>query len=194
MDDLLGQVKVILEKECRESSVYPYSAYAHLLFVGEIAKKLAKENGGDAELAEIAGCMHDLGAIMHGRENHQITGEKEAEKILNKLGYPQEKIDKVKHCILAHRSSLSIERITIEAKCVADADAIAHFEQVPDLIEVARATVGMSSAISIGEIRSSIQEKLERDWEKLTPEAQKTAERTYKAALKMLENFGDYES
>ena len=44
------------------------------------------------------------------------------------------KIEKVKHCIHAHRGSKPIKRETVETDCVASADAMAHLDNIPSLL------------------------------------------------------------
>lgn len=41
------------------------------------------------------------------------------------------KISLVRKCIRNHRGSISSEKISLEELCVADADAISHFDSVP---------------------------------------------------------------
>ncbi len=45
-------------------------------------------------------------------------------KILKNLKYPQDKIDKIVHCILAHRNRTKMKPKTIEAKILFDADKL----------------------------------------------------------------------
>ena len=68
---------------------------------------------------------------------HHIHGANIAENILKQFNYEEEKINKVKECILNHRGSVNNTKLTIEEKCVADADAISHFDSIPSLLYLA---------------------------------------------------------
>lgn len=67
------------------------------------------------------------------KEPH-IHGANEAERILVKYKYPTEKINLVKECILSHRGSVTLEKVSKKSMCLADADAIAHIVNVPLLL------------------------------------------------------------
>ena len=49
-------------------------------------------------------------------------------------------------CILNHRGSVKLERNSIEELCVADADAVSHFDSVPSLLYLAYVEKGMGKA------------------------------------------------
>lgn len=53
------------------------------------------------------------------------------------------KIALVQKCILNHRGSAKLERNSIEELCVADTDAISHFDSVPSLLYLAYIEKGM---------------------------------------------------
>jgi uncharacterized protein len=59
-----------------------------------------------------------------GKINHAVLGAEMAEDILIGLGYPGEKIAKIKHCIISHRYRAEHEPQTIEAKLLFDADKL----------------------------------------------------------------------
>lgn len=60
-----------------------------------------------------------------------------AKEILEKFDYDKEKITQVQSCVLNHRGSISGERLSLEELCVADADAISHFDSVSSLLYLA---------------------------------------------------------
>ena len=81
-------------------------------------------------MIEIAGRLHDIGSIIHGREDHHSTGADIAEKKLTEFGYPPEKIELVKNCILHHRGSTSFQRETLEEQIIAEADVMSTFDNI----------------------------------------------------------------
>ena len=172
---MIEEIKQIIEKECDDFD-YKY----HVLPVVEHAEKLAEICDVNKEVVELSAWLHDIGRIKFGARNHELTGAGEAGKILRQFGYPDEIIEQVEHCILAHRGSGSIQPQTMEAKVVAAADALAHFDMfLPMLTAMGKRGKGKDDKIIYG----WIYEKMERDWNKkiLIPEAMKIAEEKYRA-------------
>ncbi|MDD5253518.1 MAG: HD domain-containing protein [Candidatus Nanoarchaeia archaeon] len=171
---MIEKIKDIVKKECGGDSW----SYSHMVSVVKYANQLAEKLGADKEIVEISAWLHDITRIKGNPENHHISGPIEAERILRELNYPQDRIDKVKHCINAHRGSQSIKRETLEAECVASADAMDHFDNLPTLLYVAY----VKKQMSIEEGRISVRNKLERSWNKLIPEAKEIILPKYEAA------------
>jgi uncharacterized protein len=115
-------------------------------------------------------------------QDHHIHGPAEAERLLREMGYPEAKIEAVKYCIAGHRGSVSGERASPEAECLASADALSHLEEIPALMYLAYARRGMG----IDEGALWIREKLVRSWNKLSPEVRDLARGRYEAAMLVL--------
>ena len=113
--------------------------------------------------------LHDIAAPSEysPMEEHHIYGAKIADELLHKLNYPENKIEHVKKCIENHRSSRKAERNTVEEQCVADADAIEHFDAIPSLFSLAYKDRKMN--IQAG--ANFVKEKLKRDYQKLSPKS-----------------------
>ena len=99
----------------------------HIKHVVNESVKLAKEYGADIEIVKISALLHDVAQIkkIGPKEGHNVRGAEIAEQMLLKLNYPQDKIERIKGCILHHSKSKYAENI--EELCVADADVLAHF-------------------------------------------------------------------
>ncbi len=144
------------------------------------AKFLAEKLDADVEIVELAAWLHDIGAITYGRKDHHITGAKIAEEKLRALNYPEEKIERVKKCILNHRGSQKSEKESVEEKIVADADAISAFDHIQGLFFAAY----VSERRSQKEARDSVKEKLINSWNKLCfPESREMTKLKYEAAM-----------
>lgn len=178
----VDQLKIMVEERCRNSCFYPYSVWEHSLDVAEKARLLAERVGANIEICWLGGLLHDIGAVVWGPENHHKTGAEITGEMLKNLSCPQGTISAVQHCIFAHRGSQSVERETIEAKVVASADAMSHFERINELIEVACGSLGKSPE----EAREWVRAKIKRGWNKLMPEAKAMAQEAYDTALKAL--------
>lgn len=155
----------------------------HVKYVVEYAKELAKKLGASVEIVEIASLLHDIARIDGRNENHHIDGAKYAEEYLNSLGYDPKKIDIVKDCIYSHRGSTGIPQKTLEAKCLASADAMSHFKSIPDMFYLVYKVFGYD----IKEGKQRVKKKLTESYNKMIPEAQEMVKEKYLAVLKILE-------
>lgn len=102
--------------------------FDHVERVHKLAMKIARnEKSVDLQIVDAAAWLHDtqracedLGKI----KCHAEAGSKAAEKILNKLNFPINKISAVKHSIEVHRYSKQKKAETKEAKILQDADRL----------------------------------------------------------------------
>ncbi len=172
----------IIKQVYANSPFYDHTIYAHVAFVATIASATATQLGGNGPIAYLAGLLHDIGAAMKGPENHHKTGAEIAKKILTGLGYPEDVITAVQDCILGHRGNVGGERGTIEAQCVASADGLIHFYQIPALFKLAL----LQEKLSSREAGEWVKAKLERSWQKMLPIHKKMARRRCKVAMEIL--------
>lgn len=106
-------------------NVDPSHDWNHVERVHQMARKLAQEEGADIEVVNLAALLHDIGRAKEDSgeiEHHEVWGARKAEEILENLGYREEMIEKVTHCIRSHRYSREPEPETLEAKILSDAD------------------------------------------------------------------------
>lgn len=155
----------------------------HVKYVVEYAKTLAEKLGADVEVVEIAALLHDIARIDGLNENHHIEGAKYAEELLNGLGYDSDKISIIKNCIMSHRGSVDIPQKTIEAKCLASGDAMAHFRSIPDMFYFVYKDLGCN----IEEGKQKLRKKFTESYNKMIPEAKEIVEEKYIAVMKILE-------
>ena len=122
--DLQKQVHKVLEKI--EDGNQRLKAVSHLHGVALAAAMLAKKRGEDAELATMAGLLHDLYAYKSGSyDDHARLGAEYARKLLEKtaLTTPEE-TDVVCSAILHHDSKAETDGPMDEI--LKDADVIDH--------------------------------------------------------------------
>ena len=172
----------ILREIYQNSPFYDHTLWNHVGLVALLASPAATELGGNGPIAYLGGLLHDVGAAKKGPKDHHKTGAEIAGKILNDLNYPKDVIGPVQYCILVHRGSIESERETIEAKCVASADGMAHFYQMPALFAVAFLELKLNSR----EAGEWIKAKLERDWGKMLPIHQKLMGEKHDIAMEIL--------
>lgn len=102
----------------------------HVFRVYNLCLLLAKyEKGVDLEILIPSALLHDIARVEESQDktgeiDHAVLGSVIAEDILRKLEYKEEKIEKIKHCIIAHRFRTGNEPNTIEAKILFDSDKL----------------------------------------------------------------------
>jgi len=181
---IIDQVEKIVRETCaKETNEFTYALETHFIPVVKNAQILAKKMGADLEIVTLAAWLHDYASVYDAKlmPEHQLHGPKFAQEILAKLNYPQDKIDRVKHCIEAHRGSKGIKRETLEAECVASADAMAHITSFPALLILAWKVHNMGYQEGIDFAAA----KMERSWNKLIPEARELMKEQYEAIKKV---------
>lgn len=103
----------------------------HIKLVVKEALMLADAYGADKEIVELSALLHDIALVSEvgTRAEHHVNGKIISQKLLKEFKYPDDKIEKVLGCVLHHRSSKYAENI--EELCVADADIISHYDNIP---------------------------------------------------------------
>lgn len=102
----------------------------HIFRVYNLCLLIAKhEKDVDLEVLIPAALLHDIARVEEsqdktGKLDHAILGSDIAEGILRELQYEEEKIEKIKHCIITHRFRTGNEPNIIEAKILFDADKL----------------------------------------------------------------------
>jgi uncharacterized protein len=102
----------------------------HVMRVYNLCKLLAEfEENVDLEILIPAALLHDIARVEEsedktGKTDHALLGGEIAADILKTLGYEDEKIEEIKHCIITHRFRTGNEPKTIEAKILFDSDKL----------------------------------------------------------------------
>ena len=102
--------------------------FTHVERVRVLAKRIARKEGADEFVVELAALLHDIGRAKEMQSKGQIChaewGEKEARKILERMQIEEKTIENVCHSIVTHRHRNQHVPQTIEAKCLYDADKL----------------------------------------------------------------------
>jgi len=102
----------------------------HVFRVYNLCLLLAKyEKDVDLEVLIPSALLHDIARVKEsqnktGEIDHAVLGSAMAEDILRRLEYEEEKIEKIKHCIISHRFRTGNKPKTIEAKILFDSDKL----------------------------------------------------------------------
>lgn len=121
-----ARLKKIVEKELKCSA----HNMEHVMRVYNLCLLLASgEKDIDLDVLKSAALLHDIARVKEdsdktGKIDHAILGAKMARKLLKRLGYKDEKIEHICHCIEAHRLRGRIKPKTKEARILYDADKV----------------------------------------------------------------------
>ena len=166
--DIIKNIKNLIIKYCEEYKENAQDNYdfwnEHIKFVYQESIELAKKYKADIEIVSLGALLHDVALIkkIGERKDHHINGKDLANEILTDYNYPQNKKERVLNCVLNHRSSKN--GTTIEELCVADADILAHFDNIPMLFNS-----GFNrSNKTLDNIREWLKECFEKDYNDLS--------------------------
>lgn len=168
--EIINKIKAEIRKRCDgPDNFFGLGSYEHIESVAKHAVELAKYYNADVEVCEIAGWLHDIASITDYSlyKEHHIHGANIAEEILNSYNYPKDKIESVKLCILNHRGSIEKDKTTREQKCIADADAISHYDNLPALFHLAF----VQRKLNIDDGIKFVKNKLDRSYNKMSNES-----------------------
>ena len=183
--DIIDYLQSEIKRRCELSSnFFGMGCFYHIKAVVDNAVMLAKQFGADEEIVIIAAWLHDVASITDYNlyEEHHMHGAEMAKEILEKFDYDKEKIAQVQSCVLNHRGSKPVERLSIEELCVTDADAISHFDNVPSLLYLAY----VKRNLGIDEGKEFVKAKLIRSYEKLSAESKNFYREKYEQVMNVL--------
>ena len=187
---MIQEIQAEIKRRCEsDGNFFGMGNYYHTRDVVKYAVELAELYGADTEVCEIAAWLHDIASVTDFSlyQDHHIHGANIAQEILESYDYPQEKIDLVKLCILNHRGSVPNAKTTIEEVCVADADAISHFDALPSLFYLAFVKRGLN----LEQGTKFVRQKLERSYDKMSDQSKAHYKGTVEAVLSLLGEFNE---
>lgn len=180
----------LIEKEVKEQiEEYKNSSDDHYDFWNEHIKyvyiesqKLAKQYGAEMEIVKLGALLHDIALIckVGDRKDHHVNGKILAEEYLRKYNYPEEKLNRVLSVVYNHRSSKNATNT--EDLCVADADIIAHFDNIPMLFNSAY----NRNHINLNEVRAWMKEVFEKDYNDLSDKTKENFKERYELICEII--------
>ncbi len=184
--DIIELVEAEVKRSSEEYRINSENHYdfwkEHIQYVYREASRLATEYEADLEIVKLGALLHDIALIQQvgDRKDHHINGEKIAREILTKFQYPYEKMEQVLACVYNHRSSKNAK--TIEEVCVADADILAHFSNIPMLFNSAYSR----NHVGVSEIREWMSKYFEKDYQDLSERTKKNFKEQYQTIRKIV--------
>ena len=179
--DIVSETKgYFLEMAKQKFNVDNYYLERHVNEVDRWAKKILEiKKEADREVVLLGVWLHDIGQLIGYKDiDHAINSEIEVRRFLGEKGIDKSKIEKVAHCVRAHRCK-DIQPNTLEAKIVATSDSASH---MTDIV--------YADMASRGDVLGA-KDKLERDYRDkgLIPEISKELDELYIAWKNLLEVF-----
>jgi putative nucleotidyltransferase with HDIG domain len=103
-----------------------WGLWIHTKMVRKYALELARIEGVDSQVLEIAALLHDIGKCK-GRENHQIKSYEMSKSFLDSIDLPENTKELVLECVLKHGTSSASKHNRLEVQVIQAADALAVF-------------------------------------------------------------------
>ena len=155
----------------------------HIKYVYKEGVRLARKYDADMEIVELGALLHDIALIskVGTKVDHHENGKVIAEKILTEYDYPVERRGRVLGCVLHHRSSKNAENI--EELCVADADILAHFDNITMLFDCIFVKSGIKDCL---EAKKVVREMLVKDFDDLSEQTKLEFEEHYRTITKVI--------
>lgn len=88
------------------------------------ARKILEQETADVEITLAGVILHDIGYFYGNLKDHAYLGAERCTGLLVNLGYRDEEIEAIGHCIVAHDPASGVLPETNEAKIVYDADML----------------------------------------------------------------------
>ena len=186
--DIIDALQKEIKTRCASpSNFFGSDSYGHVQAVVKNAKLLADAYGADHEIAIISAWLHDIASVTSYDlyKDHHIHGARIAKELLESMDYPIERIERVQKCILNHRGSELKSKSTIEEICIADADAISHFDNLPSLLYF----VYTKKKLSYEECVTFVRNKLEHSYQKLSSQSQTIYQEKYEQVMALLQEI-----
>lgn len=166
---IVEQIKSLIRQKSQRYQVNDPGKYnfwdGHLKYVYQEATKLTEKYGADLEIVQLGALLHDIALLEKAgtKADHHENGKKLAEQILREYNYPEDKMQRVLGCVLHHRSSKNAENL--EELCVADADVLAHFDNIPMLFDAA---YHVHKLVGMDKVCEFMRETFTKDFEDLS--------------------------
>lgn len=179
--DIVEQIKDLIKQKSDEYLAADPGKYdfwdGHLKYVYKEATDLAEKYGADLEIVQLGALLHDLALLekVGTKADHHENGKILAEEILHRYNYPEDKTQRVLGCVLHHRSSKNATNL--EERCVADADVLAHFDNVPMLFNAA---YSVHKLVGMNEVGDFMRATFEKDFGDLSDETKQDFAPRYK--------------
>jgi uncharacterized protein len=105
----------------------PAHDFHHIMRVYKNANLIGQREGANLEILLAAALLHDLVVYPKGSAKSSRSSDDSAdlaENILQRYGYPQDKINRISYCIRTHSYSKKLIPVSLEGRILQDADRL----------------------------------------------------------------------
>ncbi|MBT3249330.1 MAG: HD domain-containing protein [Candidatus Pacebacteria bacterium] len=158
----IKEIRNFIIQEIKNSSkCHPWFWDEHVAVVEKIALKILETQAqANKEIVLLSVWFHDLGRAYGHNKDHDVWGAEFAKKYLTEKGFEAEIVMGVYNACLSHRVT-EVKPESVEAKILATADAMSHFEEGFYL----RIFFAWSKRMSnYQEMKNKLMKKIERDY------------------------------
>ena len=117
---LFREIKGVIKTQ---KNRYASHGFDHLLRVFKIVTYLSRKEGGNLRLLLPAALLHDLVAEK-GKKNNAIRSAQVAGRLLKKVGFPKEDINKIKKMIVNHEFKEDTSGLDLDSQLLYEADKL----------------------------------------------------------------------
>lgn len=178
--DIVKKQSLLYDKsqKCNIGQTWKY----HLMPVIKNALYLAELYGADKAIVEVAALFHDYANLLEfsDENSHHKVGADIAREILIKDGFNRDFSERVAGAIFNHRASVVIDKHSAEDICVADGDALAHFDNVVELL-LWRGYLGED----IETANNFVKSKIEKSYRKMSEATKDLVKDRYESIMKI---------
>lgn len=181
MNDIIDKIKSLVRQKSNEYQAKDPGQYdfwnGHLKYVYREATSLAEKYNADLETVQLGALLHDIALLekVGTKVDHHENGKRLTEQILREYDYPEDKLERVLGCVLHHRSSKNA--MNVEELCVADADILAHFDNIPMLFDAA---YNLHKMVGLENVTNFMRETFEKDFDDLSERTKSEFEPRYR--------------
>lgn len=101
----------------------------HILPVRNFSTILAKWLESNSLICDSAALLHDIGITLYGVNEHNISGSKEAERLLMGVGFDNNDVRLIARVIKNHNGAY-LPELTLEDEILRSADGMAHISEM----------------------------------------------------------------
>jgi len=183
MSETIDNIRDVVQErsdQCKQAEGYDFWN-EHIKLVVKNALDLADKYNADREIVELGALLHDIALVSRvgDRNEHNERGAEIAVKLLEEYNYPKDRTERVRKCVLHHRNSHN--STSVEETCVADADILAHFDNIPMIFSSAF----VRNQLKLEDKKQFI-EYFEKDFYDLSETSQKEFRARYEVIMSVL--------
>lgn len=183
---IVEKAKLNIHEVISNYSQDPFGLWGHLDEVERWSRYLLKKNTpADKEIVLLSVWLHDIGYYpVNKSKDHAIVGEERARIFLENEGYNKNKLERVLHCVRAHRNNDVIPN-SLEAKIICFCDSASHITS-PDAMYL-----NIANKNKYYGKKYDVFSKMERDFRDLDffPEIKKELLGFYKSWVKLIKEY-----